>query len=143
LRRASCLSRLGNSAGATAERDRAAARKPDDAAGYFLLGDECYQQKRPASALDHFTTALRFQPNHLGARYLAAVCCLQMQRPAEAELHLTACQSLTQARQHDFIWIYLLRGFAQGELGAQAREAGKSDNAARHFAAAEADFAHA
>jgi tetratricopeptide (TPR) repeat protein len=144
LRRAGCLDRLEDAAGAAAERARAADREPDGAVDHFLLGDECYRRKQLTAALDHFTTALHFQPNHFGARYLAAVCCLQAQRPAEAEVHLTACQSLVQARQQrDFVWIYLLRGFAQGELGASARDAGRPKEAAQHFAAAEADFAHA
>jgi tetratricopeptide (TPR) repeat protein len=143
LRRAGCLARLGDAAGAERERARAAALEPDGAVDHFLLGDECYRRKQPAAALDHFTTALGFEPNHFWARYLAAVCCLQSQRPAEAELHLTACQGLAQGRQREFVWVYLLRGFARGEMGAGAREAGRADEAARHFAAAEADFARA
>src|SRR5262249_11123641 len=59
---------------------------------------------------------------HFWARYLSALCLLQKHRPAEARTHLGACL----AQRSDFVWLYLLRGFAEGELQA--------------FDAAEADF---
>ena len=58
----------------------------------------------------------------LWAQYLNALCLLRLHRPAEARAQLSACL----AQRSDFVWLYLLRGFAQGELQA--------------FDAAEADF---
>ena len=65
---------------------------------------------------------LRLEPDHFWAQYYLAICQLKQKRWGEAKASLTACAG----RRPDFIWTYLLRGFAQGELGA--------------FAAAEMDF---
>ena len=55
---------------------------------------------------------LALAPEHFWAQYLLAICNLKLQHLAEARTGLTACQ----ARRPDFVWIYLLKGFAEGEL---------------------------
>ena len=47
-------------------------------------------------------------------RSLNALCLLRQQRPAEARALFSACL----AQRTDFVWLYLLRGFAQEELQA-------------------------
>jgi serine/threonine protein kinase/Flp pilus assembly protein TadD len=125
FRRADLLARLGDERGAREERDRAAKLRPTLAVDAFLVGEEHFRKGEIAPAIAHFDEALRFEPNHFWAQYFLAVCFLRSQRPTEAKAHLTACL----ARRPDFLWLYIHRGFAQGELGA--------------LAAAEADFARA
>jgi tetratricopeptide (TPR) repeat protein len=56
--------------------------------------------------------------------------------PEQAETHLTFCQS----RQPDFVWIYLVRGYVNGELGRRALDARLAQQAGSCFDAAEEDF---
>src|SRR5262249_18245235 len=143
---------------------------PADAVDYFLLGDECAHRKDlpqavaltqkalPHSettttlkgadlpqAVAHFQKVLRLQPENFWAHYYLAVCSLQLQPPDQAEMSLTICQG----RRPDFVWVYILRGYASGQLGERAlRSQGanpeqRADQAARHFAAAAADFRQA
>ena len=60
-------------------------------------------------------------PGHFWAQYLNAICLLRQGRPAEARTLLSACL----AQRSDFVWLYLLRGFAQEEL--QAWDAADAD----------------
>ena len=64
---------------------------------------------------------LEQKPGHFWAQYLNALCLLRQQRPAEARTLLSACL----AQRSDFVWLYLLRGFAQEEL--QALDAADAD----------------
>ncbi len=120
--RARYLAALGDDA--AAERRRAEALEPSEAVDHFLLGQEC-QGRDPARAAAHFDNAVRLQPDHFWARYALATCWLRAEQPKDAALHLTFCQE----RRKDFVWVYVLRGTALGEMG--------------KFAAAEADFRHA
>ncbi len=144
LRRARYLARRGDEAGAERER-RQAARVASVTAGaqeHFLLGDECYQAGDLALASRHFKEALQRDPRHFWARFLLAVCHVRQHRYAEGAATLSAC---VQARP-DFVWPYLLRGFAEGELGAAAAAdlrltpAQRRENADAHYRAAEEDF---
>jgi tetratricopeptide (TPR) repeat protein len=122
---------LGDDAGAAQERVRAAAVQPASALDYFLLGDDRQRQGRPAEAQADFQNALRLQPDHFWARYFLAVCYLRLQRPGDARAArdcLTACLSRRpeQPAGPVLLWLYVLRGFAHGQL--------------QEFAAAEADF---
>ena len=72
----------------------------------------------PASAFDR---VLERKPGHFWAQYLNALCLLRQGRPAEARVLLGACL----AQRSDFVWLYLLRGYAQGEL--QAWDAADAD----------------
>ena len=90
---------------------------------------------------------LRHQPDHFWAQCLSAICFLQLQRPLEAKASLNAC--LNQER--DFAWLYLLRGFASGQVGSifaradgvAAQPSNLLGKAEDHFVAAEEDYARA
>src|SRR5262249_37327631 len=63
-----------------------------------------------------------------------------LQQPNQAEVWLTACQG----RRPDFdVWVFILRGYASGQLGERAQRSQQTDQAALHFAAAAADFRQA
>jgi tetratricopeptide (TPR) repeat protein len=63
---------------------------------------------------------LELQPDYFWAQYFLALCYLRQQRPTEAKVGLTACLR----QRGDFVWIYLMRGYAHGQLDefAQAEE---------------------
>ncbi len=65
------------------------------------------------------------QPDHFSAQYLLAICHLKLHQYSEAQAALIASQS----RRPDFIWVYVLKGFAEGEMG--------------EFALAHEDYRHA
>ena len=132
----------------SAERERGAAQSlpPVTAFDQFLTGQERYE--RPVGrGLRHFDAALRHQPNHFWAQCLSAICYLQLRRPLEAKAGLNACLN----QDPDFAWLYLLRGFASGQVGAIFAQSGgvtaQASNllgkAEDHFAAAEEDYARA
>jgi tetratricopeptide (TPR) repeat protein len=132
LLRANYLARLGEKPdGRQAD---APGSSPDEAVDYFLMGNERYQQRDLRRAVVHFEEALRRDPGHFWAQFMLAVCHLRTRRPAEAEAHLTACLS----RKPDFVWGYLLQGFAHAELAGI-----RDDGSAAHFRAAEELFAQA
>src|SRR6516162_9992821 len=122
LRHERYLGLLGDEAGARQGQEAAAVVPVQDALDHFLVGDEYYRRSRFDEAIKEFNEVLHMKPAHFWAQYLDALCLLRLHRPAEASSQLTACL----AQRSDFVWIYLLRGFAQGELLA--------------FDAAEADF---
>jgi tetratricopeptide (TPR) repeat protein len=113
LRRARYLAQAGDEAAARAEQARAAARPAASAFDHYLVGDELYHRGAARAALPEFVEALRLRPDHFWARYSLALCYVRLQQPAAARDNLTNC--LTQ--QPGLVWIYLLRGFAQGQLG--------------------------
>ena len=78
----------------------------------FLLGYEHYQHGAWAEAITAFEQALDRDPRHFWAQFLTGICYLKSQRPAEAKVCLSACL----ASKPDFVWLYLLRGFAHGQL---------------------------
>src|SRR5207248_2683352 len=63
-------------------------------------------------AIESFRHSLAIQPDRFWAQYFLAVCLLKEHRPAEAQAALIACQS----RRPGFVWAYLLKGFAEGEM---------------------------
>jgi tetratricopeptide (TPR) repeat protein len=122
LRRARYLAQAGEDEPARQERALAERRPPTTAFDHYLVGDERYRRGDPAEALPSFLESLRLEPKHFWARYFLALCYVRLRQPALARDNLTHCLS-----QHpEIIWIYLLRGFAQGQL--------------EDYAAAEADF---
>ena len=147
LRRAACLARLGDLGAAERERGAANSLPPATAFDQFLTGQERYERGRWDEALRHFDAVLRHQPNHFWAQCLSAICYLQLRRPLEAKANLNACLN----QDPDFAWLYLLRGFASGQVGAIFAQAGgvaaQASNllgkAEDHFAAAEEDYARA
>ena len=147
LRRAACLARLGDVGGAERERSAAESLSPVTAFDQFLTGQERYERGRWDEALCHFDAALRHQPNHFWAQCLSAICYLQLRQPVEAKACLNVCLN----QDPDFAWLYLLRGFASGQVGAIFAQAGgvaaQASNipgkAEDRFAAAEEDYAKA
>jgi tetratricopeptide (TPR) repeat protein len=112
--RARYLEQAGDAAGARAAKKQAAALQPTRALDFFLLGYDFQRQGRLKEAIRSFDNALRLEPGHYWARYFLAVCYLRLQPPSEARAardNLTAC-----LHQHDFVWAYLLRGLAHGQL---------------------------
>jgi serine/threonine protein kinase/predicted Zn-dependent protease len=138
LRRASCLERAGDAAGAEQERRAAACITPEGAFDHFLSALDSYKRGRLAEAKRHFDAALEAEPKHFWSQCLLAVCDLNARPPqaAEAKAYLTAClQTHT-----DLAWLFQLRGFASGQLGAAASS---PDDAKLQFEAAEADYRRA
>ena len=85
------------------------------------MADELYRREKFGEAIKEFDQVLEGKPGHFWAQYLNAICLLRQARPAEARTLLSACL----AQRSDFVWLYLLRGFAQEEL--QAWDAADSD----------------
>ncbi|MDR3636418.1 MAG: protein kinase [Isosphaeraceae bacterium] len=127
LRRAALLAKIGDKAEAKAEQERSENASVTDrsAVDHFLVGEQAYRRHDLSRAVSAFRHALVLQPDHFWAQYLLAVCHLKAHRPAEAQASLIACQS----RRPGFVWTYLLKGFAEGEMG--------------EFDLAEADFRRA
>jgi tetratricopeptide (TPR) repeat protein len=124
-RRARYLSRLGKKDEATAEARKAAGHAPTLALDYYLVGDDYYKEGDLEEAARHFENVLALKPGDFWARYYLAVCYVRVGRAAEARAFLTSCLS----QRKDFVWLYLMRGFANNLL---------KDNRA-----AEDDFRHA
>ncbi len=116
LRRARYLNLLGDTKGAARDQQAAQAAAVDDVFDHFLMADELYRREQFAEAIKEFDRVLERKPGHFWAQYLNALCLLRQQRPAEARALLSACL----AQRSDFVWLYLLRGFAHQELQAWA-----------------------
>jgi tetratricopeptide (TPR) repeat protein len=139
-RRARCRARLGDEAGAAAQRrlgdaERPAAPdRPSAALDYFLVGcDRWFEDGDVKGAAADFDQALLLRPDLFWAQFFRALAYQQMQNPAEARAGLTVCVG----QRPDFVWSYLVRGFLQGELAATLPD--PTDRAGA-FRAAEADF---
>ena len=76
------------------------------------MADELYRREQFDEAIKEFDRVLERKPGHFWAQYLDALCLLRQHRPAEARALLGACL----AQRPDFVWLYLLRGFAHQEL---------------------------
>ena len=122
LRRARYLNMLGDRAAAAQAEKEAQGAPLDQVLDHFLMADELYRREKFGDAIKEFDQVLERKPGHFWAQYLNAICLLRQGRPAEARTLLSACL----AQRSDFVWLYLLRGFAQEELQA--------------WAAADADF---
>lgn len=111
LRRARYLSQADLPGG---DENRAAAKKfpPKLARDFYLVGEEHYQQGDILEAVGEFAEALRHDPSFFWARYFLSLCYIRLGQPALAKDNLTACLS----QKEKMIWIYLMRGFAHGQL---------------------------
>ncbi len=116
LRRARYLEWLGRPDDAAVQRALAEQCPPRTALDYFLLGEENYRLGRHALAGRYFENALVEQPDHFWARYFHALTSLRLGDRAAAVADLTACA----AGRQDFVWIYVLRGYANGARGRYA-----------------------
>jgi eukaryotic-like serine/threonine-protein kinase len=114
LRRSRYLTMLGNLQDAALAEKSAQGAPLVAVLDHFLTGDELYRREKFAEAIKEFDQVLEAKPGHFWAQYLNAICLLKHGRPAEARILLTACL----AERSDFVWLYLLRGFAQQELHA-------------------------
>ncbi|WP_406694050.1 protein kinase [Singulisphaera sp. Ch08] len=135
LRRAACLARAGDEPGASRQRVEAERLEPADAFDHFLLGREWSKRGSLARAKRHFDAALRLQPDHFWALCLSAICELNASPPHPAVAKVALRDCLT--RQPDFAWLYLLRGFACGQIAAAETNQALADQS---FEDAEADF---
>jgi tetratricopeptide (TPR) repeat protein/tRNA A-37 threonylcarbamoyl transferase component Bud32 len=128
LRRARYLEAQGKGEAAKAERQQAKALEgradllPQDA---FLVGLEMFSQGELAKATEEFRRALRRMPDDFWNHYFLGLCCVSSNKAEEAVTHFTICQK----QQPKLVWVYLLRGFALGNINS--------------YAAAEEDFAQA
>jgi eukaryotic-like serine/threonine-protein kinase len=138
LRKADCLERAGDAEGAKQERASAERIQPDGAFDHFLTGLEQYKCGRMIESKRHFAEALQAQPSHFWAQCLLAICDLNS-RDANAEkarAYLTACLQT----HPELPWLYLLRGFASGQIG--SKESNR-EQAATDFASALDDYREA
>jgi eukaryotic-like serine/threonine-protein kinase len=145
IKRASLLAAKNDRAGADRELDLARLVPPQTAFDYFLVGQDDYKRRRYADAIDDFEMALRARPDHFWAKCLQAICYIETKRFDAAKSNLFGC---LQA-EPDSAWLYLLRGFASGQLGARnlnlvtsspGRESDLKKVADSEFDKAEADF---
>ncbi|MGP0062492.1 MAG: protein kinase domain-containing protein [Isosphaeraceae bacterium] len=114
LRRAAYLEQAGDRPGAEAQRTRAGMADVAENASIddFLEGEAAYHQRDYRQAVAAFRRVLGRQPDHFWAQYLLAICHLKERRAPEAQALLTGCQG----RRPAFVWTYLLKGFAEGEM---------------------------
>ena len=145
LRKASCLARKGDQAGAARERVEAQRVRPETAFDYFLSGQQEFKRNRLPDAIQDFEIALRQKPDHFWAKCLQGICYIQTHEYEGAKSCLNDCLQTDP----EFAWLYLLRGFASGQLGAKyrtlvkkspGREAALNASAEFEFGEAEADF---
>jgi serine/threonine protein kinase/predicted Zn-dependent protease len=136
--RGACLEFGGDSAGANEERAAARSIEPADGFDHFLCGREAFKHGALGQAKSHFAQTLQRQPNHFWAQCLLATCDLNGKPadPREAWALLNACLQ----NHSELPWLYLLRGFASGQIGSSA---GSRAEAAAAFDAAEADYREA
>jgi tetratricopeptide (TPR) repeat protein len=115
LRRARYLTLLGDRDGAAKESGlvRALAANTDlDPLDHFLVGHELFSQGELALANQEFRRALQLDAKHFWTHYFLGICCITSGKPETAVAHLTICQG----QRRELIWIYLLRGFALGQM---------------------------
>ncbi len=126
-RRAVYLEQTGDLDGAEDELRNASApaRSDHSSVDAFLEAEDAYHRRDYKKAIQAFHRVLSREPDHFWAQYLLAICHLKERRPSEALTALTACQN----RRPGFVWTYLLKGFAEGEM--------------KEFDLAEDDFARA
>jgi serine/threonine protein kinase/tetratricopeptide (TPR) repeat protein len=119
LRRADCLARRGDAAGAQREHREAEALPSTSALDFFLIGKEMYKREDWAGALPNLDAALLRQPEHFWAHCLSSICDMRLGRPIQAKAELNAC---LQA-EPGFAWLYELRAFASYQIAGLARNA--------------------
>jgi tetratricopeptide (TPR) repeat protein len=113
LQRARYLAQKGDEAGARGERRRAEQAAARTAFDHYLIGTEHYRQGDAGRAVPALLAALQLQPGHFWARYFLALSYVRLQQPTPARVLLTSCLE----QRPGVVWIYLVRGFVQGQLG--------------------------
>jgi tetratricopeptide (TPR) repeat protein len=154
--RAECHARLGDAAAAKADTQKAddliqemqQLGRRGNGSDHFLLALGHYKKGDLNKAIVHFNGVIREQPGDFWSLFYLGICYLRSVRPgegrsealaSEARASLTAC-IVSRPR---FVWIYLLRGLANGELAVNRHDHGAPEEAERSLAAAENDFARA
>ena len=115
LRRAACLARKKDRAAESRELALAEGVPPETAFDYFLSGQQEFKRNRFADASQDFEAAVRKNADHFWAKCLLAICYIQTKRFEAAKSCLNDCIQTDP----EFAWLYLLRGFASGQLGAR------------------------
>ncbi len=124
-RRAGYRARLGDEAGARADRRLAGRATAATALDHFLTAQDAFRKGDFAAAAEACREALQGEPDNFWAQYLQALCLIRARNWQAAEFALTNCLS----RRPDFFWALLLRGTAHSQLD-------NLDAAAADFAAA-------
>ncbi len=93
-----------------------------DPQDHFLVGHELYSQGELELANQEFRRALQLNAKHFWTHYFLGICCVTSGKPEVAVAHLSDLPEPAA----ELIWIYLLRGFALGQM--------------EDYAAAETDF---
>jgi tetratricopeptide (TPR) repeat protein len=114
-RRAFCLARKGDRAGEASELAAAERVPPETAFDHFLSGQQHYKRHQLPEAIQDFEAALQLRPDHFWANCLLGICYVQTARFEASKSCLTACLQTDP----EFAWLYLLRGFASGQIGAR------------------------
>jgi tetratricopeptide (TPR) repeat protein len=145
LTKASCLALRNDQAGKDRQLKEAEKLSPKTAFDYFLTGQQEYKREQYADAIRDFEIALRHKPDHFWAKCLQAICYLRTARLEAAKSCLNDCIETDR----DFAWLYLLRGYASGQIGNRylsavkdraGQDAGPKRLAEHEFNEAEADF---
>jgi eukaryotic-like serine/threonine-protein kinase len=148
LRMAACLARKGDQDGEARELAEAGRIVPESAFDHFLSGQQLYKRGRLPEAIQHFESALRLKADHFWAGCLLAICYFQTTRFEAAK----SCLNASLQTEPDFAWLYLLRGFASGQIAARylglvpsspGREGALKAAAEFEFEEAEADLREA
>jgi serine/threonine protein kinase/predicted Zn-dependent protease len=113
IRRAHFLTALGRESEALRELKLFVETPPSSALDYFLMGIEEYRAGDLTAARTAFQAALGKQPAHFWAQCHLALCSIQTRRWDDATTALTSCLIL----RDDFVWVWLLRGYAHREAG--------------------------
>ena len=125
--KASCLAIKGDKDGVARELAEAERLRPETAFDFFLTGQQEYKEKRYADAIRNFESALRIKPDQFWSKCLQAICDIQTHSYAAAKSSLTDCIDTDR----NFAWLYLLRGFASGQLAERRPETRCRESGAR------------
>ena len=113
LRMARYLQLAGDHASAYTEIRRASDSPSRSAADAYAQGDYHYRQQDFSAAAECFRRVLKHDPGHFWAQYYLGASLAHQQQWSEAVISLTAAANL----RDDFPHLFMLRGFALGELG--------------------------
>ena len=137
MRRASCLALAGDKGGADRQRVEAQRIRPETAFDYFLVGQQEYKKERYSDAIQDFAVALRKHPDHFWAKCLQAICYIQTHEYEGAKACLDGCLQTDP----NFAWLYLLRGYASGQIATADLRLAKTSPGRDAVLRASADFA--
>ncbi|MFI5459234.1 MAG: protein kinase [Isosphaerales bacterium] len=132
LRRAAILFQTGDRAGRVREEQLAAKLQPTTALDYLLIGREQLAREQFRDAIHSSQSAIRLDPDQLGAHLILAVAYFNTQRYSEAKASLITCIQTAP----ELLGLYLFRALVSGEEGNRALIAINRDAGARGRVAA-------